>query len=127
MLIFLRSDRLEGDLFIRRLTFLESTTICFDELDIVGDDLKAAAVLSIICDPFMPIGVSDNGNSGPFMEIDRCDLRQFLETDHLDPAGLFLRGLKGDVEGRDGSALGIVKYFGICADVACQGAIVNHV
>ncbi len=117
---------LEGDSLLGCFTILESTTIGFDEFDVVGDDLKAAAVLSIICDPLMLIEVSNNGNSCSLMEIEGSNFCQFLETNDFDPAGLFLGGLKSDVEGRDGSALGIVEYFGICAKVACQGAIVYH-
>jgi len=48
---------LEGDLFVRRLTVFESSAIGFDEFNIIGDDLKAAAILAIICDPFVLIEI----------------------------------------------------------------------
>jgi len=72
------------------------------------------------------INISNSGNPCSLVEIEGSDFRQFLETDNLDPAGLFLGGLKSDVECGHRNALGIVEDFGICAKVACQGAIVYH-
>ena len=68
----------------------KATTICFDELNGVGDQLKRASLNALVCFPFLLVQGPDDRNASAFMKIFFCDFSEFVKTGDLDPVGLFL-------------------------------------
>ena len=79
-------------------TLCEPSIIRLDEFDAVGDHLYGAAFDPFIC---FPLGmVEDSGDSyfSALVQMLFADLREAIETGHLDPAGFLFACPESQVE-----------------------------
>jgi len=79
----------EGD-FVFGFSLLETPAVGLDELQGVGDELVGALGYPLVGLPDVPVESPDDGNSGPLVKAPCSDVRQLLEADDPNPAGLLL-------------------------------------
>jgi hypothetical protein len=111
--------RLKWGFFRCCLTFFKAAAIRLDEFDVVGDHLYSAPF-----GPFIgfPLGmIQDSGNSyfSALVQMLLADLREAVETGHLDPAGLFFACPKCQIERGDGLPFRIEMDIRIISQVSC--------
>jgi len=100
----------------------ESPTVCLDEFQGVGNQLKAGPLNALVGLPFLLVQSADNGDTGPLVKMLFRDLGELVEAGDLDPVGLFPGGSEREIEGGNGIPLRAVKYLGISTQVASDGA-----
>ena len=72
------------------LIIFKSASVRLDELDGIGDQLKAASLKSLVCFPFLLVQGPYDCDASPPVKIFFCDLSKLVKTGDLDPVGLFL-------------------------------------
>jgi hypothetical protein len=109
-----------------RFSIGKTPTVCLDEFDMVGQELKVAFFGTVFGGPLSLFKNAYHGDLRTFMEIFFHQLGELIEAYCFNPPRFIFAGFEGEIEGGNLDSVSGEETFWVCPQVAGENTLIQH-